>query len=111
MLQCGPRQPNLRVTVLPVRASKVSKLAEVVALAQISETKIYGGSSDEKIVFDGRINGRVHAVGGSGQCPEGELRRLLEPGQIQEPGSVAAHTGRGQSYVDGHPRRQDHFYR
>src|SRR5438477_129991 len=25
MLQCGPRQPNLRVTVLPVRASKVSK--------------------------------------------------------------------------------------
>src|SRR5436853_394949 len=37
MLQCGPRQPNLRVTVLPVRASKVAKLAEVVALAQISE--------------------------------------------------------------------------
>src|ERR1051326_165767 len=91
VLQCRPSTANLLVTVHAANASKVAKLAEVGALAQISELENLRRNLNEKTVFNSRIDGcdcpgDSRKLNGSGQ-----FRRHMGSGQDQESGFVSPH--------------------
>src|SRR5258708_33774662 len=64
-----------------------TELAIKVSIAQTSEPQNNGGFSNEKIVFDCRINDRVRPCrSGSQRLCAGQFRRCLVAGQSEEPG-------------------------